>query len=421
MFSGLLCSASAATTRTVGVGGAAPNYATIASAVAAAADNDIISIETNIQTECGISIGTSGIHLTITGKGVANTILQGAASRYAATNGIFKVAVAGGRVTFQNMTIQYGCLTNNYSGGGYCGAAIGSMNQNAAGSAIVVSNCALLWNDCVTTNSATTFLGGAICQINSCSSNSIAVVSCLLASNSVTGLGAGQGGAICVGDGSLRVDGSTIMGNSVCGVNGSSGFGGAIALRGGTVGVSVNSIMNSTLYNNTSVTKGGGIWSQAAPTCTIYNCTIFLNAATGTTSYGGGVNNSAGSMLFSSSIVASNTDSLSQDIYVSGATAILTNCLFEKLSSYTSVVTNNCIKGADPKLLAMTYNGGPTPTMALAWDSPCTNQGVNPLGLSYDQRGYPYDRAHGSAPDIGAYEYGAGVVLSSGGMLLIVK
>ena len=324
---GVATSASA-TTRTVGAGGAAPNYSTIASAVAAASDNDIISIETNIQTECGVSIGTAGLHLTITGKGVTNTILQGAASRYAATNGIFKVAVAGGRVTFQNMTIQYGCLTNNYSSGGYCGAAIASMGQNAAGSSIVVSNCALRWNDCVTTNSSTTFLGGAICQINSCSSNSIAVVSCLLASNSVTGLGVGQGGAICVGDGSLRVDGSTIMGNSVCGVSGTSGFGGAIAIRGGTAGVSVNSIMNSTLYNNACVTKGGGIWSQAtAPTCTIYNCTIFLNTATGATSYGGGINNSAGSMLISSSIVASNVDSSSRDIDVNSATAILTNCL----------------------------------------------------------------------------------------------
>ena len=59
---------------------------------------------------------------------------------------------------------------------------------------------------------------------------------------------------------------------------------------------------------------------------------------------------------------------------------------------------------ADPMLLPLADNGGPTWTMALASGSPAIDTGANPLALDTDQRGDGYARVAGAAADIGAYE-----------------
>lgn len=59
---------------------------------------------------------------------------------------------------------------------------------------------------------------------------------------------------------------------------------------------------------------------------------------------------------------------------------------------------------ADPLLQALANNGGPTPTLALASNSPARNTGVNTASVpSVDQRSYPRD----GMPDRGAFEFGA--------------
>ena len=58
----------------------------------------------------------------------------------------------------------------------------------------------------------------------------------------------------------------------------------------------------------------------------------------------------------------------------------------------------------DPKLGSLADNGGPTPTMRLASDSPAIDHGNNVLSLSRDQRGPGYPRVKGARADIGAYE-----------------
>ena len=59
----------------------------------------------------------------------------------------------------------------------------------------------------------------------------------------------------------------------------------------------------------------------------------------------------------------------------------------------------------DPKLLALTNNGGPTLTMALASNSPAIDYGDNNGAPGVDQRGFI--RPFGSSVDAGAYEYGS--------------
>lgn len=59
---------------------------------------------------------------------------------------------------------------------------------------------------------------------------------------------------------------------------------------------------------------------------------------------------------------------------------------------------------ADPLLLPLASNGGPTPTYALDLGSPARDKGSNFNKLASDQRGAGFVRAYGR-PDIGAYEW----------------
>jgi len=60
--------------------------------------------------------------------------------------------------------------------------------------------------------------------------------------------------------------------------------------------------------------------------------------------------------------------------------------------------------GANPQLVALAFNGGPTRTHALLAGSPAIDSGSNPFALQTDQRGDGFARVSGSAADMGAYE-----------------
>jgi hypothetical protein len=65
----------------------------------------------------------------------------------------------------------------------------------------------------------------------------------------------------------------------------------------------------------------------------------------------------------------------------------------------------------DPKIGALTYNGGPTLTIPLLPGSPAIDAGDPVLFPPVDQRGFA--RPLGFAPDIGAYEFGLPVKLQA--------
>ena len=68
---------------------------------------------------------------------------------------------------------------------------------------------------------------------------------------------------------------------------------------------------------------------------------------------------------------------------------------------------------SDPLLGPLQDNGGLTPTHAVLAGSPAIDQGLNPLGLSLDQRAFDedvpggYERQVGNGTDIGAFALGA--------------
>jgi hypothetical protein len=59
---------------------------------------------------------------------------------------------------------------------------------------------------------------------------------------------------------------------------------------------------------------------------------------------------------------------------------------------------------ADPLLSPLADHGGPSPTHLLLRGSPAIDRGSNLLDLRHDQRGRPFARVRGNAPDIGATE-----------------
>jgi hypothetical protein len=161
-------------------------------------------------------------------------------------------------------------------------------------------------------------------------------------------------------------------------------------------------IENSTITGNTADYCGGGIDTRME--FDISNSTIAFNNANGT--YGGGgicVAAGAGSLQLTSTIVADNTAPSGVgglDVCVFGATISGENDLI--VSSNATVPPGTI--DADPALLPLADNGGPTQTLALQADSPAIDAGANPSDLANDQRGPGYPRVSGSAADIGAYE-----------------
>jgi hypothetical protein len=62
------------------------------------------------------------------------------------------------------------------------------------------------------------------------------------------------------------------------------------------------------------------------------------------------------------------------------------------------------VRSSAPGLGPLAYNGGPTRTHAVLSGSPLIDAGNNLLDRSFDQRGAPFARVRGAAPDIGAFE-----------------
>ncbi len=367
----------------------AGHYDTISNAVSAASDGDTIVILAATQTECGIVITKS---LTIQGQGMTNTIVQGATTRSNATDRIFMMNNAAKTLTIKNLTLQYGCHSNNsVSWANYGGAAL----YNAGGT-VTVQNCRVMMNDTLHLGYERAS-GGAFCQYNydNPGGSLFAILNCLVVSNTAD-YSTGSGGGIDAREGVLWIEGSTFI-NNHCVFSSGSGGG---AVRFGNL--NFLTIRNSTLFANVCDYHGGGIFGAMLAGCTgtVYNSTIYSN----TSAYSGQeIYATAGSLEIYSSIVAGGISPL--NVNISGGGLLFSNC-FLAATAPAGVITNNCLYG-DPKLLGLADNGGPatslTRTLALQSSSPCINVGLDPLGLVNDQRGYARD----SHPDIGAYEYGA--------------
>ena len=236
------------------------------------------------------------------------------------------------------------------------------------------------------------------------------------------GFAVGSGGAINLNNrSSLTLEGVTIRDCAATGASG--GLGGAIGLPF-TRRVRM---FNCTLTGNRADRAGGALWiGSDSGDVEILGCTIAGNTA-GPLGGGGLIVDASPQpqviRLLAASIVADNTTAASGFRDINGAIQSGGFNLVEDPSGITGGLAPSDITGVDPRLQPLSFNGGPTQTMALLPDSPALDAASSGGGgyfLATDQRGKPRgsdgdgDPSSGpGGPDIGAYERLAGIVVNT--------
>ena len=245
----------------------------------------------------------------------------------------------------------------------------------------------------------------------------LSVINSTISGNSIEATRDGEdaaGGGIYV-RGIATISGTTIDGNRADGDGG--GVFKAIYSVWGEPGGSnprtVLRITNSTLSDNTAARGGGGI-ATSRPLY-LANSTVADNHA----GEGGGgvlfrldgIIDSAGPLDLQSSIVAANQagDGAAFAADIDADAALVTTGANNLVMAVGEPITLPAdTLSADPQLLPLADNGGPTRTRALGAGSPAIDAGNNAADLEFDQRGAGFVRVSGVAADIGAFEDQAG-------------
>jgi hypothetical protein len=217
--------------------------------------------------------------------------------------------------------------------------------------------------------------------------------------------------------------------NSVIDHNTTSGSGGAAGIDTESDSLSLE---NTTVADNQSTatanSNAGGVAVNGG-LMTIANSTIAANTATGAAA--GGVEVAGnGTALLQDTIVATNQGAGTEPDVRGNVLSQGNNLIGVLANSADAPALQNGSKGdqvgstgqvVDPKLGALQDNGGATPTMALASDSPAKDFGspTSPADLPADQRGFQRvdDNLIDQRIDIGAFEYQSGTPLFGAEML----
>lgn len=226
----------------------------------------------------------------------------------------------------------------------------------------------------------------------------------------VSGGNAIRGGGIYLRSGELTLDNSTITGNAA--TETSYAAGGGVYLKDASM-----NLTRSTISNNEGF-DGGGI-ALYNSTLKASNATLSSNRAT---TYGGAV------IAYDSTITLNNTTISNNRASDSGGIALGFSNLVMKNSLIANSIGSDCLnlfgtvsadrfniiedgscatraRMVDPKVGALTYNGGIVKTHALLVNSPAINGGAPfPACEDKDQRGF--NRVD-QICDIGSFEYGA--------------
>jgi hypothetical protein len=232
-----------------------------------------------------------------------------------------------------------------------------------------------------------------------------------LREDTITNGRACSGGGVSNDTGTLLVDRSTITGNSAPFGGGDSG--GIQNFGNGDIHGALT-IRNSTITGN-SARLGGGVfsWNDTQNTIDVENSTIALNQ-TGATVGGpdrglGGIGGGEGTFTFTGTIVANNTSSGSPS---NCAGTIVSNGFNLETGTDCGFTQPGDQQSADPRLVGLANNGGPTDTQAIPSSSPAVDAG-GPTCPTTDQRGTT--RPQGAACDVGAFEFAPATPPPSGG------
>ena len=363
---------------TTGNGTLASPWATISNAHAhcRAAASDVIRLGPGAFTQSNNVITGS---VVIQGAGAGVTVVQGASARSNSPipGTVFVMNGSAGQVcTLSDMTIQYGYSTKAYSGGG--------VSVGVVGTTCTVARCMFAFNDQNVNHGS-----GGIYQGQG---TTLIVSNCTFATNTGWQCG-GIAAELTASWGASTVYGCTFVANSGIGTAVGSG-----AFTGGTN----CTVMNSTFLQNFGTANAAVL----VPVGLIANCTVVSNSAG--THFGAGIAGGTLShpLLVQNTLCWTNLGTTGvEDVWAATAGSLVaTNCWLSSTNLTSGSIITNCILGANPMIGPLVNNGGYTLTMAITnAASACVGAASKLTALPYDQRGYLRD----SAPDIGAFEYGA--------------
>ncbi len=363
--------------------------------------------------------------VVITGAGAASTTIDGNDS-----DRIFDIYSAG-NLTLDAVTLRRGALFDTtWDGNGNISGPT-SVQDSIHGGAIRVQGRLLVRNSVLTDNGAQGD-GGAIHAMF----GNVTIENSTIDANRGRGFGSG----IFIQDGELRIVDSVISNNTAPGFpativgGGLAIFGAKVQIEGTTFSGNeafrdggaiyyalgdVN-IVNSTFSNNYAKRFGGAIYVSGGSnsgagfnwfqSIRLSNVTIAYNRASAVSNdqfithpAGGGIFlNNLGTITMNNTLLS---DNYGDDCYVGSGGALIsqgTNLDSDGSCALSGVGDISGVGSAS--LLPLADNGGPTPTHALAADSPALNKGNDLLcGVngSVDQRGYVRPA---SGCDIGAFE-----------------
>jgi len=382
---------------------------TLRAIVAASGEGDTVDLSSLQCSSITLSQGAIPVlldDLTVTGPGADKLVIDGADA-----DRIF-VHPGYGRLRVQGLTISGGAsrVTDNRITGGACIASAGYVvldhstvtrcygsGEGVYGGGVFAYGLYMYTSILsssiahgVQANSGTAAFGGG-----AYASYAFVLYSTISGNRAEHDLSGGlpsydTGGGIFTNNGG-QVFASTIEGNY------SYGLGGGFSSFGGFVNVT-----NSTISGNQARTgTGGGLDLRVFFGGIVSNSTIAANVA----AKGGGLylRGLANDVLVQSTLISGNIGANGADVGAATAATIAgTNNLVVGSGANVTLPLNTL--RADPMLLALADNGGPTRTHALTPGSPAIDAGNNLAGLANDQRGPGFARVLGPAPDIGALE-----------------
>lgn len=294
-----------------------------------------------------------------------------------------------------------GSVFMNDAGAKYCIAQANGSGE-ARGGAVYARGGALLFESTIsgsTAHSATGIAGGGGLYSPA---SVLAKYSIFRNNTASTDSGGGFGGAAFLA-GDVSIVRSAIHGNTAGSIGG-------LALTGSNATGNLT-IDNSTIADNYGSASFFGAGVYLGSNALITNSTITGNveANTNDSKYGAGLSAKYGTTIeLRSTIVSGNalfdgSVNLPSDIGAAGGgePPVVTGSN-NLLGASASVLPDDTLSTADPRLGPLDSNGGPTPTMAPLTGSLAFNAGID--GGDYDQRGPGYPRLVGAGVDIGAFE-----------------